>query len=292
MITDEISLISALNRQIDFCLSNKNYRCGVIVSTREKARIVREVLSNLLPVPNSVVKLTSPIYDSTTRFDNGSTIRILPSNESIRGHKFNGVIIEDEVSKEFYLNYVRFALLPITYDDKPSDRVFDAAIRLEDIDYSEKIKDVRLQKDTIGYMRKRMAQQIKNDFYDSILYSIDFCNKFKKEYEEMYNEYDRPIIDKEVDGKRYLLYEAWGIPKSAITHKTEFVNKTKDMYLNVNGKAEDEYLDFENDIKIHLPINTDIYDSFEVSVNDGMVRIVLHEIKNDEPELKDLSIGI
>ena len=78
MITDEISLISALNRQIDFCLSNKNYRCGVIVNTREKARIVREVLSNLLPVPNSVVKLTSPIYDSTARFDNGSAIRILP----------------------------------------------------------------------------------------------------------------------------------------------------------------------------------------------------------------------
>ena len=115
-------------------------------------------------------------------------------------------------------------------------------------------------------------------------------HKFKKEYEEMWNEYDRPIIDKEVDCKRYLLYEAWGIPKSAITYETEFVNKTKDMYLNVNGKAEDGYLGFENDINIHIPINTGIYDRFEVSVDDGMVRIILYEIENEKPVLKDLSI--
>lgn len=123
---------------------------------------------------------------------------------------------------------------------------------------------------------------------------LEFCNnnyiKIMKGYEEMYNEYDKPIIDKEVDGKRYLLYEAWGIPETAITHETEFVNKAKDMYLNVNGKAEDEYLGFENDINIHLRIDTDIYDSFEVSVNDGMVRIILHEIANEEPVLKDLSV--
>ena len=136
-----------------------------------------------------------------------------------------------------------------------------------------------------GFVRRDDNSALSYYIYDS-----NYIN-FNKEYEEMYSEYDRPIIDKEVDGKRYLLYEAWGIPKSAITHETEFINKTKDMYLNVNGKAEDEYLDFENDINIHLPINTDVYGSFEVSVDDGMVRIVLHEIKNEKPVLKDLSIG-
>lgn len=121
---------------------------------------------------------------------------------------------------------------------------------------------------------------------DKISYGID--NPWIETIEGA-NQYDRPVVVKEVDNKKFLLYEAWGIPKSLITHKTEFINKTKKTYLNVNGKFEDQHLGFENDINIHLPIDTDIYDGFEVLVEDGMVMIVLHEIKNEEPEFKDLS---
>ena len=110
----------------------------------------------------------------------------------------------------------------------------------------------------------------------------------QEEYKMVY--YDKPIVDKEIDGKRYLLYEAWGIPASEITYEKEFINKTKDMYLNVQGKAEDINLGFENNINVRLHVDTNIYDGFEVSIDDGMVKIILYEIKNEEPVFKDLSI--
>lgn len=99
--------------------------------------------------------------------------------------------------------------------------------------------------------------------------------------------YDHPIITKELDDKMIMLYEAWGIPKENICYDTEFINKTKQTYLNVNGCAELMDLGFENDINIHILIDTDIYDGYEVNVNDGMVMVVLHEIKNESPNLKD-----
>lgn len=305
MKTDEISLISALQKQMFFCETYKNYRCGVFTTSQIERQQVMSIISNLLPIPNHDIELRANACNSIVRFKNGSYIKLVHASDGARGHKFNGLIVSTSVSEDIYLNILRPMVLPIVDEstgmfdkgDNPYNRVYDCAITQKEVDASEEIKRYNMAmymvKKTAGsYFKKTQP----NDLLDAMSYSIKFCNnnyiKFKKEYEEMYNEYDRPIIDKEVDGKRYLLYEAWGIPKSAITHKTEFVNKTKDMYLNVNGKAEDEYLDFENDINIHLPINTDVYDSFEVSVNDGMVRIVLHEIKNEEPELKDLSIGI
>lgn len=48
-----------------------------------------------------------------------------------------------------------------------------------------------------------------------------------------------------------------------------------------------EYLDFGNQLNVHLLIDTDIYDGYEVHVNDGMVTVVFHEIKNEAPVLKD-----
>ena len=303
MKIDEVDLISALQNQMFFCKTYKNYHCGVFITSQTERQRVISVISNMLPRPNYDVELNTNSYSSIARFRNGSYIKLIPAIENARGHKFNGLIISTSVSEDFYSYILRPMVVPIKDEttgmfdkgDNPYSRVYGCAITQKEVDDSEEIKRLNavydIVKKTAGVGFKRTGN---TDMFDAMSYSIEFCNnnyiKFKKEYEEMWNEYDRPIIDKEVDGKRYLLYEAWGIPKSAITHETEFVNKTKDMYLNVSGKAEDEYLGFENDINIHLHINTDIYDSFEVSVDDGMVRIVLYEIENEKPEFKDLSI--
>ena len=287
-----------------FCKIYKNYRCGIFTISQTERQQVMRVISNLLPVPNHDIELISNACNSIVRFKNGSYIKLIDASDSARGHRFNGLIVSTSVSERVYLNILKPMILPIKDEatgmfdrgDNPFSRVYDCAITQEDVDISEEIKRLNL---SLYMIRKTGGSGIKkmqvNDLFNAMSSRMESCSnnyiKFKKEYEEMFNEYDRPIVDKEVDNKRYLLYEAWGIPKSAITHETEFVNKTKNMYLNVNGKAEDEYLGFENDINIHLPVNTDVYDSFEVSVEDGMVRVILHEIKNEEPELKDLSIG-
>ena len=104
------------------------------------------------------------------------------------------------------------------------------------------------------------------------------------------NDYDRPVVEKEVNNDKVLLYEAWGIPKDMVTYETEFVNKTKQTYLNINGEFKNEIVGFENNINVHLRIDTDIYDGYEVHVEDGLVTVTLHEIKNEAPVLKDYGV--
>lgn len=101
------------------------------------------------------------------------------------------------------------------------------------------------------------------------------------------DEYSSPIVTKELNDDKVILYDACGVPKENIKYETEFVNKTKQTYLNVTGHVELEDLGFKNHINIHILIDTDIYDGYEVNVNDGMVMIILHEIRNEAPVLRD-----
>jgi hypothetical protein len=132
-------------------------------------------------------------------------------------------------------------------------------------------------------------------FNDGYIYPFtrDDLFKIKKEYEYMFYEtdYTRPVIEKELNGDKVMLYEACGIPNDLITYSTEFINKTKKTYLNISGKYEIQNLGFENDLNVHIFIDTDIYDGYEVLVNDGLVMVVLHEIKNEVPVLKDYGIS-
>lgn len=83
------------------------------------------------------------------------------------------------------------------------------------------------------------------------------------------------------------IYNALGIPKKNINYKTEFINRTKQTYLNIKGEYKD--IGFENKINVHLFINTDIYNKYEVRFQDGLVFVVLHEIINKKPILTDVS---
>ena len=83
------------------------------------------------------------------------------------------------------------------------------------------------------------------------------------------------------------IYNALGIPKKNINYKTEFINRTKQTYLNIKGEYKD--IGFENKINVHLFINTDIYNKYEIRFQDGLIFVVLHEIINKKPILTDVS---
>lgn len=85
------------------------------------------------------------------------------------------------------------------------------------------------------------------------------------------------------------IYNALGIPKKNIKYRTEFINRTKRTYLNIKGEYKAEDIGFENKINVHLFIDTDIYDKYEVQFHDGLVFVILHEIINKKPILTDVS---
>lgn len=281
----KINLIEALKRQMEFCETQSRYKCGIFASSREKINIVMEVISNIIPAPNRSIQLRKSQTQTEAIYSNGSVIRIVYANENARGCRFNGLIVDNEINNNIVDTVILPHLIPLMREDIPEympmikddpyTRVFVTDISGDDVVKSKECKPL-LYCTSRGY---RASMSMIDDFYN--------INNFKKEYMCMFNDYDRPVVMKELNNDKVMLYEAWGIPKKNITYKTEFINKTKQTYLNVVGKNEMPELGFENDINIHLLIDTDIYDGYEVDIVDGMVMIILHEIPNEQPMLKD-----
>lgn len=287
----KIDLIEALQKQITFCRNEAKYKCGVYTTTFEQRKIVMEVIKNL--EPNTRVKISE--YGTEAVFNNGSFIKAVTANLNARGNKFNGLIIDNSIDKEAVENIVYATFIPRYFSDRDeyeSDSVLDKRVDYVNISYDDVIKSEKYKSPVY-----ECWDRCRRDSLDAMLRSIGFKNnnytKFQKEYKNMFyeNNYDRPVVEKELNGSKVLLYEAWGIPKDMITYSTEFVNKTKQTYLNIVGKHENEKIGFENDINVHLEIDTNIYDGYEVHIEDGLVSVFLHEIKNEAPALKDYGVA-
>lgn len=286
-----IDLIGALQEQIYLCRKNKNYKCGVYVETEERRRIVMDVVKNLIPEISNDVRLRLGSCCAEVEFSNWSFLKIVRVNNGARANRFNGLIVDNEIGREDVNYIVLPTLKPILLEgntianDSPVDRVFYVGISYDDVTKSKNNQLLYLSSARgDGKSEKRLKTEL-----DILLDSFTNEINFKKEYECMFyeNNYDRPVVEKEVNEDKVLLYEAWGIPKDMITYSTEFVNKTKQTYLNIAGKFKNGLIGFENDINVHLRIDTNIYDGYEVHIEDGLVTVVLHEIKNEAPALKD-----
>ncbi len=297
----KIDLIEALKKQIEFCNTNENYKCGVWVTSKAKSDIVINVISNLI-WNQKKTEIRNNQCESSVRFPNGNLIKVVRASSTARGNRFNGMIVDSIVNKEVVntviLPCLKSLFVENRYDnnDDPTDRMHFCDITKDDVIKSAKYRPILYVTSSRG--GGKTMRQFK-EMLDTVScgYSIRSVNYdeniFEKEYKCMFyeNDYDRPVVEKELNGDKVMLYEAWGIPKGLITYSTEFVNRTKQTYLNVTGKYEDPELGFENDINIHLLIDTNIYDGYEVHIEDGMVTVVLHEIKNEAPVLKDYGIA-
>lgn len=299
MIT--IDLIEALKKQINFCNTNENYKCGIWVTSKTKSEIVINAISNLI-WNQKKTEIRNNQYESSVRFPNGNFIKVVRANGTARRNRFNGMIIDSVMGKEVVdtviLPCLKSLFVENRYDnnDDPTDRMYFCDITKDDVIESAKYRPILYVTSARG--NGKTMRQFK-EMLDAVScgYSIRSVNYdeniFEKEYKCMFyeNDYDRPVVEKELNGDKVMLYEAWGIPKSLITYSTEFVNRTKQTYLNVIGKYENSELGFENDINIHLLIDTNIYDGYKVHVEDGLVTVVLHEFKNEAPVLKDYGVA-
>lgn len=295
-----IDLVQALENQMRFCSEKNNYKCGIYIKNQEQRRIVIETISNLIPTPNRDIELRMSPSCGEARWSNGSVLRIINANDNARGHRIQGAIINNEIDRDIVNCIVMPALRKITLnferneyesDSELMSRVYTVDMSYDDVNRAKSKKQQLIYVSSRGYGRTFEWQR---DLLDAMRYSMEFKNnnyiKFEKEYMGMWNDYDTPVVEKEVNNDKVLLYEAWGIPKHLITYKTEFINKTKQTYLNIKGEYKSEVIGFENDINVHLRIDTDIYDGYEVHIEDGLITVVLHEIKNEAPVLRDYGI--
>ena len=265
---------------MNFCENKEKYKCGIYVENPERIKIVANVISNLLPVPNRRVELRMNQYYAEARWQNGSIIRIMNASENVRGQRFNGVIIDNDIDNRIVSCVIMPTIRPIRVFDEESDkemyeRIYTVGISADDINNSKKYKQ---------QLYVSTAWNRHNIFKDDL---------FEKEYECMFmsSEYNTAIRTIEKDNNKILVFNALGIPRENIEYKTEFVNKSKESYLVVQGSVELKDLNYENGINIRMKIDTDIYDGYDVYVENGLVFVRLHEIVNEAPVLKDYGMG-
>ena len=281
----EINLVESLQKQMNFCENKEKYKCGIYVKHPDKKKIVMEVISNLLPTPNREIKLVMSLGVAEARYRNGSVIRIIGGNDSARAQRLNGVIIDNDLDNEIIDCIIMPTLKPMIigfekYEDfkEVDKRIFTVSINMDDIYESEKHKQIYPNDLEVEKMLQEQRKML---------------NYFEKEYECMFisNEYNTAIRTIEKDNSKILVFNALGIPRENIEYKAEFVNKSKESYLVVQGSVELKDINYENGINIRMKIDTDIYDGYDVYIENGLVFVRLHEIVNEAPVLKDYGVG-
>ena len=277
-----INLVEALQKQMNFCENKEKYKCGIYVENPERIKIVANVISNLLPVPNRNIELKMNRYDAGARWQNGSIIKIINASENARGQRFNGVIIDNDIDNRIVSCVIMPTIRPIRVFNEETDK-----------EMYERIYTVGISKDDIEKSKKYITRGLRSNRV--IVDDLFFMNEksFEKEYECMFisNEYNAPIRTIEKDNNKILVFNALGIPRENIEYKTEFINKSKESYLVIQGSVELKDINYENGINIRMKIDTDIYDGYDVYIENGLVFVRLHEIVNEAPVLKDYGIN-
>lgn len=278
------NLVQALEKQIEFCNQYTRYKCGVFVRTKAQREIVMKCISNLL-LDLSNIQLRNYEWKLGCYWNNGNCIEVLPVNDSVRGHRFNGVIIENEIERDIINSLIMpYLMVRIDSSGHKIEEFNNVKERIFTVDISK--NDVIESKNRSIYISTGWRRGLRN----SNIFIDDLCEEsFKKEYTCMFNNHTAAFRVAQVGTDKIYIYNAIGIPKENIKYETEFVNRTKETYLNIKGEHKVEGIGFENEIDVHLLIDTNVYDKYEVDFHDGLVFVFLHEIINKKPVLEDVS---
>lgn len=278
------NLVQALEKQIEFCNQYTRYKCGVFVRTKEQCEIVMKCISNLL-LNRRNTQLRNYAWKLGCYWNNGNCIEVLPVNDSVRGHRFNGVIIENEIEQDIVNSLIMpYLMVRIDSTGHRIEEFGSVKERIFTVDISK--SDVIESKNRSIYISTGWRRELRN----SNIFIDDLCEEsFKKEYTCMFNNHIAAFRVAQVGTDKIYIYNAIGIPKENIKYETEFVNRTKETYLNIKGEHKFEDIGFENEIDVHLLIDTNVYDKYEVDFHDGLIFVFLHEIINEKPVLEDVS---
>lgn len=241
-------------------------------------------ISNLL-LDLSNIQLRNYEWKLGCYWNNGNCIEVLPVNDSVRGHRFNGVIIENEIERDIVNSLIMpYLMVRIDSSGHKIEEFNNVKERIFTVDISK--NDVIESKNRSIYISTGWRRGLRN----SNIFIDDLCEEsFKKEYICMFNNHTAAFRVAQVGTDKIYIYNAIGVPKENIKYETEFVNRTKETYLNIKGEHKVEDIGFENDIDVHLLIDTNVYDKYEVDFHDGLIFVFLHEIINEKPVLEDVS---
>lgn len=129
-----------LEKQLLYCRVMDKFRAAVYVSSKDKIGYVKNILDdifdNSFPVKN--IRYVFNQYEFFVGFPNGSRLKIIIANDSGRGNKINGCLIDKDISN----NVKRMIVYP---------QLFPRIISMEDFkleswdDVKKRVVDVKIQ---------------------------------------------------------------------------------------------------------------------------------------------------
>lgn len=257
----------AILQMIEHCTDKPEFRGVMIVSSKAQESAIISAISKIMKmydhthyfVSKRNEKLHSIIFDNNSYFD----IIRLPYN-NFCGKRYNEILVDIHVSQTVCNLVILPMLCPYNYGK---------LIPLETYDFDEITEKLEaFNKENIN-MTTSVASMAFN------YKKLHTCEDEKV--------YDKPFKTFEKDCKKHLLYKIPGICE--LTYTKEFVNKTKETFLNIKGEREIPELEYKNSVDIHLKIDTDLYNGYEVDHTEGILIVTLHEIINAEPIFEEFN---
>ena len=281
-----MELSTAILRQTAFCKIYEHYKCGIYVSNARKLKLLSHEIIKNLNTTMYCAEIKS-YYNGTEIFFpvTGSYIKLVIANDGVRGRRLHGMIIDNDIDPRltqtvilpYLVNMAQPGSHCIMKNDNPRKRTYHVEMKDEDI------LNLRLQ-------YRDLHKEV--DYMSSAnLFNIDYS--LYSTGTEVYSAargITYPYYQQETNGKKIMVYKAYGVPKEKIEHTTEFINKTKEMYLIIKGEHE-IFEDWSGEVNLRILIDTKIYDGYSVDIKDGLITVTLYEIKNEAPELKNYSEG-
>ncbi len=100
---------SLITKEIKMCLLKENYKVGIYTFTYQQHKYVLDIIKNIIQDIGLIKNNHTYIL---IEFTNGSFIKILSCDKSIRGDRFNNVIVNNLINRqdvdEVILSTLRF----------------------------------------------------------------------------------------------------------------------------------------------------------------------------------------
>ena len=91
-----------LEKQLLYCHVMEKFRAAVYVSSKDKIGCVKNILLDIFDnsFPVKTIRYVFNEYKSFIEFPNGSILKIIFVNDSGRGNKLNGCLIDEDISND------------------------------------------------------------------------------------------------------------------------------------------------------------------------------------------------
>lgn len=110
-------------KQMIYCTTINHFKSVILLSSKEKRESMRQVFFNLANkyFKPLIYKKYFNQYDSYVVFKNGSVIKLLVLSDHIRGEKYNGCLIDEDISTYVKQTFIFPKMMPILNSDIYSD---------------------------------------------------------------------------------------------------------------------------------------------------------------------------